>query len=74
MKENAPNAEILERARQRIKDVAMAGDLGLMLHMAAEAQGWIGALQAEGLLGIEQWEMLDVELKAIVPKWDCVPE
>ncbi|RMN43572.1 hypothetical protein SAMN05444506_12242 [Pseudomonas syringae] len=60
--------------RRRIEDVAIAGDLQVMLHIAAEAQGWIGALQAENLLGNEQWEMLDAELKAAISKWDVGPE
>ncbi|WP_032634321.1 hypothetical protein [Pseudomonas syringae] len=74
MKDNDPSVQILERARRRIEDVAIAGDLQVMLHIAAEAQGWIGALQAENLLGNEQWEMLDAELKAAISKWDGGPE
>ncbi len=51
MKDNDPSVQIMERARQRIENVAIAGDLEVMLHVAAQAQGWIGALQAESLLG-----------------------
>ncbi len=74
MKDNDPIAQILERARQRIEQVAIAGDREVMFHIAAEAQGWIGALQAESLLGKEQYEMLYAELKAAVTKWDGGPE
>ncbi|EPM67339.1 hypothetical protein A584_21798 [Pseudomonas syringae pv. theae ICMP 3923] len=74
MKGNDPIAQILERARQRIEQLAIAGDREVMFHIAAEAQGWIGALQAENLLGKEQCEMLYAELKAAVTKWDGGPE
>ncbi|WP_117140487.1 hypothetical protein [Pseudomonas amygdali] len=74
MNDNDLIAPILERARERIEQVVMAGDLGVMLHVAAEAQGWIGALQAEGLLGKEQYEMLDAELKFVISRWDGGPE
>ncbi|EGH31589.1 hypothetical protein [Pseudomonas syringae] len=74
MKDSDPIAQILERARQRIEQVAIAGDREVMFHSAAEAQGWIGALQAENLLSNEQCEMLDAELKVAVSKWDGGPE
>nr|WP_237544310.1 hypothetical protein [Pseudomonas syringae] len=41
MKGNDPIAQILERARQRIEQLAIAGDREVMFHIAAEAQGWI---------------------------------
>lgn len=39
MKDNDPSVQIMERARQRIENVAIAGDLEVMLHVAAQAQG-----------------------------------
>ncbi|PBP87601.1 hypothetical protein CCL20_12905 [Pseudomonas syringae] len=73
MKDNDPSVQIMERARQRIENVTIAGDLEVMLHVAAQAQGWIGALQAESLLGEEQCETLDVELKSAVSNWNGGP-
>ncbi|EPN50189.1 hypothetical protein A241_18838 [Pseudomonas syringae pv. actinidiae ICMP 19094] len=74
MKDNDPSVQILERARQRIENVAIAGDLEVMLHIAAQAEGWIGALQAESVLGKEHCEMLDAELKFAVSKWSAGSE
>lgn len=74
MKDNDPSVEILERARQRIENVGIAGDLEVMLHIAAQSQGWIDALQAESVLIKEHCDMLDAELRTAVSKWSSGPE
>ncbi|MBN4180680.1 hypothetical protein [Pseudomonas savastanoi] len=74
MKDNDPSVKILERARQRIESVGIAGDLEVMLHNAAQAQGWINALQAESVLSKEHCDMLDAELKSAVSKWSSGPD
>lgn len=60
----------LHRARQRIEALAKAGDLEVMLQDAAIADGWFGALHVEGLLGKEQYEKLDGELRQAISKWE----
>ncbi|MCK9749730.1 hypothetical protein LT699_24395 [Pseudomonas syringae pv. syringae] len=74
MKDNDPSVEILERARQRIENVGIAGDLEVMLHNAAQAQGWLNALQAERVLSKEHCDMLDAELKSAVSEWSSGPD
>lgn len=74
MKTEDPSVSVLERARQHIEDVPIAGDREVMLHSAAHAQGWIAALQAEGLVAKEQYEMLRVELGSAISKWNGGPE
>jgi hypothetical protein len=74
MKTKDPCGTVLERARQQIERIALAGDREVMLYTAAGAQGWIAALQAEGLVDIEQYEMLRVELEAATSKWIGGPE
>ncbi|PHX52815.1 hypothetical protein AO354_21190, partial [Pseudomonas syringae pv. syringae] len=61
MNDNDPSVKILERARQRIESVGIAGDLEVMLHNAAQAQGGINALQPESVLSKEHCDMLDAE-------------
>lgn len=74
MKDSDPSVEILERARQGIENVGLAGDLEVMLHNAAQAQGWIDALQAESVISKEHCDMLDAELKSAVSKWSSGPD
>ncbi|QVI81845.1 hypothetical protein KHW15_07155 [Pseudomonas syringae] len=74
MKDNDSSVEILERARQRIENVGIAGDLAVMLHIAAQAQGWIDALEAESVLSKEHCDVLNSELKSAVSKWSIGPE
>ena len=64
----------LRRARQRIEALAKAGDREVMLQDAAIADGWFGALHVEGLLGKEQYEKLDGELRQAISEWDEVPD
>lgn len=74
MKDNDSTIDVMGRARQQIDGIALAGDREVMLHSAANAQGWIGALQAESLLVKEQCEVLQAELKSAVSKWNGGPE
>lgn len=74
MKTKDPCGIVLERARQQIERIALAGDREVMLHTAAGAQGWIAALEAEGLVGKEQYQMLRVDLGSAISKWNGGPE
>jgi hypothetical protein len=74
MKTNDPSSSVLERARQQIEHIAIAGDREVMIQSAARAHGWISALHAENLLAKEQYEMLGVELRSAVSRWDGGPE
>jgi hypothetical protein len=74
MKDHDLTIDVMGRARQQIECIARAGDLEVMLHTAAGAQGWIAALQAEGLVVEEQYEMLGVELQSAISKWNGGPE
>ena len=64
----------LHRARQRMETLDKAGDPEVMLQDAAIADGWLGALHVEGLLGKGQYEKLDSELKQAISGWDDVPD
>jgi hypothetical protein len=73
METNDLRSSVLERARQQIEHIALAGDREVMFQSAAHAQGWISGLKAENLLAEEQYEMLGVELRSAVSNWDGGP-
>ncbi|MFP3852385.1 hypothetical protein [Pseudomonas sp. W5-01] len=74
METNDLRSSVLERARQQIEQIALAGDREVMLHSAAHAHGWVAALQAEDLVAKEQYEMLRVELESAISMWNGGPQ
>lgn len=63
------SAETIERVRMRIEAVAQADSLEEMRAESFFANGWIGALRAEGLLDNELYATLEVELDKVVDEW-----